>query len=157
MENRILITKKHIIKDEAFVPRFYQHDIKGNCIGFGFSITNTNEFNSILKKQINNSLDYTEAEILLDNSILQLYKDCENNIGQFFNYTDEFRQIYFINLCDLMGISQVLCKFKTSIISFLYNDYSKGVDLMHKNRWTGSYYNKSKRLRNCLDALRYGK
>jgi len=155
MENIIQNTKKLIIQNEPFYPRYYNHSIKGSSIGIGFKLEPA-ELCPVFNKTISN-IELIEAEKLLLFSLEQNYKVLSTNFAQIFNYLDEFRQIYFLNLSDLISIDILASKFKTSFLPLAYLDYDSAVDLMRRNNWTQSLYSKNKRLRMCLDALQFGR
>lgn len=155
MEDLIKNTKKLILQNEPFYPKYYNHSIKGSAIGIAFKLKPTDSC-PIFNKPISN-IELAEAEKLLRYSLEQNYNILTNDLGQIFNYLDEFRQIYFLNLSDLIGIEILVSKFKTSFLPLTYLDYDSAVELMRKNNWTQSMYNKNRRLRNCLDALQFGR
>jgi hypothetical protein len=155
VENLIHITKDLIKLDEPFEPDFYNHYLKGQCIGYGFPIKYGDHV-PILRKCIREEIYPFEGDKLLGvqievtNSILML------NISQFYEYLDDVRKSGFISLCDLIGIDNILIKFKTSFSPLVCNDFDEAVRLMIKNYWVQEYYEKSKRLRTCLDVIRSG-
>jgi len=155
MENLITNTKKLILQNEPFFPKYYSHSIKGSAIGIAFKLNPTDTC-PIFNKPISN-IELAEAEELLKLSLTLNHDILTNNLGQVFNYLDEFRQMYFLNLSDLIGMDILISKFKTSFLPLTYLDYDSAIELMRKNNWTKTFYNKNKRLRNCLDALQFGK
>lgn len=155
MENLIHITKNLIKLDEPFEPDFYNHYFKGPCIGYGFSIKYGDHV-PILRKYVREAIYEFEGDKLLGVQVEVANLILISNIGQFYEYLNDVRKSGFISLCDLIGINNILVRFKTSFSPLACNDFDEAVRLMIKNYWVQKYYEKSKRLRTCLDVIRSG-
>jgi hypothetical protein len=155
MENLIRTTRSKIKADEPCIPRFYNHDIKGSCIGYASPAIINSTLPGINKK-ISSTISLEDASIVLDYYIRLNHKILTEEIGQFYNYLSDTRKASLISLCDLVGIDMIFIRFKTSFNFIAENNFNEAVDLIVKNHWTQQFYNKNKRLRNCLNDLRIG-
>lgn len=155
MEHLIPITRNKIKAVEPCIPKYYNHEIKGSCIGYGFS-AQPNSVLPAINKLIENTITVDEANIVLDYSIRQNHKILTENIGQFYDYLSDNRKSAFINLSDLLTFDLIMVRFKTSLNYIAENDFKGAVDLMMKNYLVQQFYTKNKRLRACLNDLLTG-
>lgn len=152
MENFIQITVDRIKKDEPCRGLFFDHDLKGKCIGYAFQ----GDVNPIDGSQIPEPITLDLATELLKFSLYEVDKELVYGIGYNYIHMDEYRKSFLLNMGDLIGVNNVFVRLKSSINAILNGEFEHAAELVLKNYTYREFFCNNRRFRNCVDAMQYG-